>query len=201
VGYYSGSGFGSGLLAETLQNDFGFRADRYLAVNLYSFRRIIDAMGGLDICLPYDVYKKVNEQPKLYLKAGCHHLTGKQAEMLARHRINIGDFGRINNQTLILRAVAAQLLSPSGIAAIPTLVDQLKSNVQTDLSPAEISQLICLAGMLDSQEDLTFATLPEEMLEEKLMFDPARNVNTYALVGDNQLLAELLLEFDQGLWP
>lgn len=201
MGYYSGSGFGSGLLAETLQNDFGFRADHYLAINLYSFRRIIDSMGGLDICLPQDVYKKVNEQPKLFLKAGCHHLTGKEAEMLARNRITIGDFGRINNQTLILKAVAAELLTPSGIAAIPTLVDQLKSNVQTDLSPAEISQLICLAGMLDFQEDLTFVTLPEDLMEEQLIYDPARNINTSALVGDNELIQELMKNFQQGLWP
>jgi len=201
MGYFGGSGFGSGLLAETLQLNYGYRPDRYLAVNLNSFRIIIDTLGGIDVSLPYDVYKKVNEQPKLFLKAGSHHLTGKQAEMLARNRINIGDFGRINNQTIILKAVAAKLLSPSGISAIPALVEQLKSNVQTDLSPADISQLICLAGMLDFQEDLVFDTLPEDTMLEQMIFDPARGINTSALVGDEARIRAFLTDFQLGIWP
>jgi LCP family protein required for cell wall assembly len=201
MGYYEGSGYGSGLLAETLQNEFGFRADYYLAVNLNSFRQIIDSLGGIDVYLSQDVYRKVNEEPKLFLKAGSHHLNGKQAEMLARNRITIGDFGRINNQTVILRAVAAKMLSPSGIGAVPALVDQLKSNVQTDLSPAEFSQLICLAGMLDFQEDLTFVTLPEEMLSEQMIYDPARDINTAALIGEQDRIRNLITDFTNGIWP
>jgi LCP family protein required for cell wall assembly len=201
MGYYSGAGYGSGLLAETLQNDYGFRSDHFLSVNLYSFRKIIDTIGGIDVYLSQDVYKKVNEQPKLFLKAGSHHLTGKEAEMLARNRITIGDFGRINNQSVVLRAVAAKLLSPTGVAALPSLVEQLKSNVLTDLSPAEISQLVCLAGMLDYQEDLTFVTLPEELMVEQMVYDPVRGLNTSALVGDDPAIRQLLNDFDQRLWP
>ena len=201
MGYYSGSGYGSGLLAETLLQNYGFRADRYLAVNLNSFRIIINTLDGIDVYLPQDVYKKVNEQPRLFLSAGSHHLYGKDAEMLARHRINIGDFGRINNQTIIIKAVAAKLLSPTGIAAIPALVDQLKSNVQTDLSPADISQLICLANLMDFQEDLTFITLPTELMIESMVYDPARGINTSALVGDEAKIRNFLMEFQEGIWP
>lgn len=201
MGYYSGPGFGSGLLAETLYNDYGFRSDHYLSVNLYSFRKIIDTLGGIDVYLSQDVYKKVNEQPKLFLKAGSHHLNGKEAEMLARNRITIGDFGRINNQTVVLKAVAVKLLSPSGVAAIPALVDQLISNVMTDLSPAEISQLVCLAGMLDYEQDLTFVTLPEELMTEQMVFDPVRSTNTSALVGDNEAIRRLMTDFSDRLWP
>jgi LCP family protein required for cell wall assembly len=201
MGYYSGSGYGSGLLAETLLQNYGLRVDRYVAVNLYSFRHIVDALGGIDVYLSDNVYKKVNEQPKLFLAAGNHHLTGKEAEMLARQRINIGDFGRINNQTVILRAVVAKLLTPSGIATIPNLVDQLKSNIQTDLSPNDISQLVCLAGMLDAKEDIQFLTLPEDLMVEQMIFDPARGTNTSALVGDENAIRELMTDFQMGLWP
>ena len=201
MGYYNGAGFGSGLLAETLLLNYDYRADRYLAVNLYSFRRIIDALGGIDVYLSQPVYKKVFDQPKIYLKAGSHHLNGKEAEMLARHRITIGDLGRIQHQTIILKAVAAKLLSPSGIAAIPALVEQLKSNVQTDLSPSDISQLVCLAAMLDYQEDIHFETIPEEFMNEQMVFDPARGINTAALVGDEQRIRKMIADFQQGLWP
>lgn len=201
MGYYSGGGYGSGLLAETLMSDYGFRADNYLAVNLYSFRRIIDAMGGIDVYLAQDAYEMVNKQPKLFLTAGYHHIYGEDAEKLARNRITIGDFGRINHQTVILRAVAAKLLSPAGISAIPDLVEQLKSNVLTDLTPADISQLICLASLLDHKENLEFITLPPDMLVQERVYDPALDKNVAALVGDKEQIRQLLLDFQNGTWP
>jgi LCP family protein required for cell wall assembly len=201
MGYYSGAGYGAGLLAETLLSNYGLRVDHYLSVNLNSFRVIINTLGGIDVYLPQDVYKRVNDQPELYLKAGSHHLNGKQAEMLARQRITIGDFGRINNQTIILKAVAAKLFSPSGIAALPTLVDQLKSNVETDFSPAEVTQLICLTGMIDTQEDVSFITLPDDVMVEQWVFDPTRAINTSALVGDDGKIRNLVGDFQGGIWP
>jgi LCP family protein required for cell wall assembly len=201
MGYYNGSGYGSGLLAESLMNNYGLVSDHYLSVNQDSFREIINTLGGIDVYLPQDVYKRIDDQPVLFLKAGHHHLNGKQAEMLARQRITIGDFGRINNQTIILRATAAKILSPSGLTTIPTLVEQLKSNVQTDFSPAEISQLICLAGRLDFQEDLQFTTLPEDYLVEKMVYDPVRDLNTAALLGDHDKIRALMEDFMAGMWP
>jgi len=201
MGYYSGAGFGSGLLAESLFLNFGLTADHYLSVNLGSFRKIINTLGGVDVYLPQDVYKRVNDQPVLFLQAGSHHLNGKQAEILARQRINIGDFGRINNQTLLLKAIAVQILSPSGIAAIPTIIEQVQSNVLMDFSPAEISQLICLAGMIDFQEDVEFVSFPQDLMIEQMVYDPARGINTAALVSDKDKIRALINDFHIGIWP
>jgi LCP family protein required for cell wall assembly len=201
MGYYSGAGYGSGLLAETLQLNYGYRADHYVAVNLYSFRTIIDSLGGIDIYLAGDSYIKSFGQPKLFLKAGSHRINGYQAEMLARNRITIGDFGRINNQTVILRAVAARLISPAGIQAIPNLIDQFSNNVLTDLSPDEISQLICLAGMIDQKEDIDFYTLPEDLMAEGKVFDSSRGINTSALIGDEAKIREFMEAFQNRAWP
>lgn len=201
MGYYSGSGYGSGLLADTLYENFGYRADRYVSVNLNSFRIIIDTLGGIDVYLASDVYKKEYEAPVLYLRAGSHHLNGKQAEQLARTRITIGDLGRINNQTVILKALAVKILSPAGVAALPALIDQLKSNVQTDLSPADISQLVCLAGMLNYDEDIKYYSLPDEAMIEQMVYDPTRGINTAALVVDKDRIYQMIEEFQLGTLP
>ncbi len=201
MGYFAGSGYGSGLLAETLLYNYGFRSDNYLAVNLKSFRNIVDSMGGIDVYLTGDVYKRVYGQPELFLRAGTHHLDGKQAENLARQRITIGDFGRINNQTVVLRGVAAKMLSPSGISSLPSLVNQLIANVKTDLSPEQITQLICLAGKIDYQEDTEFLTLPTELMVEQRVYDAHLDINTAALVGDTEQIRSLLIEFQNGTWP
>ncbi len=201
MGYFSGSGYGSGLLAETILTNYGLRVDHYLSVNLSSFQIIIDTLGGIDVYLAQDVYRKVNGQPELFLKAGSRHLTGKKAEVLARQRIEIGDFGRINNQTVILKGIATKMLTPSGIKAIPALVNQLKGNVMTDLSPDQISQLVCLAGKIDYQEEVSFETLPVALMNETMVFDPSRNINTFALVGDTAGIRSLLNDFQTGIWP
>jgi len=198
MGYFSGSGYGSGLLAETLYINFGYTADRYVAVNLNSFNMIIDTLGGIDVYLANDVYKNEYEEPVLFLKAGTHHLNGKEAESLARQRITIGDLGRINNQTIILKALALKILSPTGVAALPALIDQLKSNVQTDLSPADISQLVCLAGMLNYEEDINYLSLPTESMLEQMVYDPARGIDTAALVVDKDRIFRLMTEFQSG---
>ena len=201
MGYYGGSGYGSGLLALTLQENFGVWTDHYLAVNLESFVQIIDTIGGIDIYLGGDVYRRVYGEPELFLKAGSHHLNGKQAEMLARQRIQIGDFGRIDNQTVILKGIAAKMLTPSGIKAIPDLVYQLKRNVMTDLSPDQISQLVCLAGKIDYQEDVSFETLPGKLMNQTLVFDPAMNINTSALIGNTAGIRSLIVDYQAGIWP
>ncbi len=201
MGYYSGSGYGSGLLAHTLMENYGLHIDHYLSVNLNSFKDIIDTLGGIDIYLASDVYKRVNGEPELFLKSGSHHLDGKQAESLARQRITIGDFGRINNQTVVLKGVAAKMLSPSSITTLPTLVTQLKGNVMTDLSPEEITQLICLVGMIDYQEDIVFPSLPVDLLVEQTVYDTVLETNTAALVGDEEQIRSLLIDFQNGTWP
>ena len=201
MGYFSGSGYGSGLLAVTLLSNYGLRVDHYLSVNLSSFQIIIDTLGGIDIYMAEDVYKRVKGEPELFLKAGSYHLDGKKAEILARQRIVIGDFGRINNQTVILKGIAAKMLTPSGIKAIPDLVSQLRGNVMMDLSPDQISQLACLAGRIDFQQDVSYETLPVALVNETVVFDPFRNFNTFALVGDTAGIRNLLDDFQAGIWP
>lgn len=165
MGLYDGSGYGSGLLAQTLQEDFGLHVDHYLAVNLNAFRNIIDGIGGVDVYLPEPVYTKWFGEPKLFKKAGYHHLTGKEAEKIVRARIEIGDYGRINNQTLVLRALAAKMITPSGLKNLPDIVNRLIRYTLTDLSPSDVSKLLCLAEKVDPREDVVYKPIPEDMTE------------------------------------
>jgi len=204
MGFYDGSGYGSGLLAHTLQADFGVQVDHYLSVNLFAFRNIIDALGGLDVYLPEDVYIKHFEQPKLYLKAGTHHLNGKQAEQVVRARIDIGDFGRIRNQTLVLKALAAKMLTANGIKQIPDLANRLFSYVLTDFSASDISKMACLAAYIDPKEDIIFDNVIPVEEEAKIgqwVMDEYQGYQVYALVYDKDVLTQRLADFQAGLWP
>jgi anionic cell wall polymer biosynthesis LytR-Cps2A-Psr (LCP) family protein len=186
------------LLARTLQENFGIQIDHYLAVNLSAFRKIVDTMGGLDVYFSQPVYIKKFEKPKLYLKAGQHHLSGKEAENVVRTRIEIGDFGRIRNQTVVLKAVTARLITPSGIQNIPPIIQQMKSSVLTDLSPAEISQMICLAERIDPERDISFDQIPTDKLREDRVYDSFLDYNPYVLLYNDQEIRQLVIDFLNG---
>jgi len=204
MAFYDGPGFGAGLLAHTLQENYGLQVDRYLVVNLAAFREIIDQLGGLEVYLPEDVYIKHFEQPKLYLEAGQHKLTGKQAEQVVRARIEIGDFGRIRNQTIVLRALAVKMLTPNGIKQIPDLSSRLLSYVLTDFSASDISKMACLAARIDPREDIIFENIipvEEEATIGEWVMDEYQGYQVFALMYDKEELSLKVDEFEAGVWP
>lgn len=198
MGFYDGPGYGSGLLAHTLQQNFGVHVDHYLAVNHFGFRNIVDAIGGVRVCFDEPVYTKWFGEPKLFKKEGCHNLTGKEAEKVVRARIEIGDFGRIQRQTLVLRSIAAKMLTPSGIRNLPDFVDRLRSYVQTDLSPRQGGQLICLAEKIDQNEDIQYHVIPQEMLTEERIMDEYQGYRVYAFTYDQEQIRGYIADFMNG---
>ena len=66
------------------------------------------------------------------------------------------------------------------------------------LSPADISQLVCLAGMLDYEEDINYLSLQIDSMVEQMVYDPARGINTAALVVDKDKIFQLMTEFQSG---
>jgi LCP family protein required for cell wall assembly len=201
MGYYLGGDQSPGLLAKTLQHNFNVRVDRYFSVNTRIFRKMVNQIGGITVTLPNNVYRHYFGEPVLYLKAGTHYLTGKQAEMVSRHRTLIGDFGRMNNQTILLKAFVRELLTPQGIKELPALIEIYREDVLMDFSPNEISKLLCLAARIDLQEDVTFLTFPKDIVTEGKLYDPVHEYDAYALTYDLEEVRVLLAKFQLGVWP
>ncbi len=204
MGFYDGPGYGSGLLANTLMENFGLHIDHYLSVNLFALNNIIDALGGLNVYLAEDVNIKHFGQPKLYLRAGTHHLNGKQVEQVVRTRIGIGDFGRIKNQTQILKALVSQMLTPDGIKQLSEITNRLISYTQTDITLDDITKMVCLAALIDIQDDIIFDTIISDQEEAQIgqwVLDEFQGIDIYALVQDKEVLTQRLADFQDGNWP
>jgi LCP family protein required for cell wall assembly len=199
-GYYDGPGHGPGLLSLTLEQNFGSRVDRYAAVNIQTFVRIIDDLGGIDIDLPYEIDGRVkrSRDPNRYFPPGKQHLDGYRTMLLARMRPD-GDFERMEIQNLILQAVAEELLSPSSISKLPELIRSFKKSVQTDLGPVEIAQLLCLRAKLDPQ-NIAYGNFPENLFKLGRVNDPVLG-NTSILRVDFNVLRAYVDRFNQGDWP
>lgn len=204
MGYYDGPGAGPGLLARTLELNFGLRVDHYGAVNMEVFKKIIDRLGGIDLYLPTDVDGRPKEDSDAenmgYFYAGQNHFNGDQALRFARIRNKYNDFIRQDNQTMVLCAIKDKLLSPSILPHIPGIVSDFSGEILTDLSPQQISQLACLLPKI-SRENLLFASLPQDIFEPGRVFSPQQNDYTFILDADKDEIRNYIERFMDGSWP
>jgi LCP family protein required for cell wall assembly len=200
LGYYDGPGEGPGLLARTLNLNFGAQPDHYLAINMRTFEAVVDAIGGVDIYLPYEISVKTKDNPKGFaIPEGQHHIDGETALWIARIR-QYHTFGRAENQNIVMCALRKKLLSPDVIPAIPELVRSFRSYVQTDFSPEQINQLACLATQMRGT-NVIFASFPMETFKGAKMYDPQLKATTSVLDADFDLLRDYIDRFQQGTWP
>jgi LCP family protein required for cell wall assembly len=203
MGYYDGPGEGPGLLARTLDRNFGLAVDHYGAVNMQTFVNIIDAVGGVDLYLPKDVDGRPIDDRTIdlgYFNAGNQHLSGEAALRLARIRKRYNDFTRMDHQNMVLCALKEKLLTPSVLPKIPKIISSFQGQVLTDLSPEQIGQMACLLPHL-KKENLLFTSLPDEL------FSPGRALNkqmgrtTFVLEADYSVLQDYMARFIAGEWP
>lgn len=200
LGYYDGAGEGPGLLARTLNLNFGVQPDHYLAVNMKTFENIVDAIGGIDVYLPYDIDVRSKANPEgFHVEAGQHHFDGETALWVARIR-QYSTFSRAESQNIVMCALRKKLLSPALVPAIPELVQTFQRNVQTDLSPEQINQLACLATQMNGT-NVVFASFPIELFKNKKVFDPQLGATTSTLDADYNILRDYIQRFQQGTWP
>ncbi len=199
-GYYDGPGQGPGLLALTLQQNFGTQVDHYVAVNLQSFVKIIDQLGGLDIDLPYavDARTRTIRDPSRYYPAGPQHLDGYHAMILARLRPE-GDLVRSSTQNIILQALAEKILTPAVLPKLPGLIQTLYGSVQTDLAADDIARLLCLGSMINSS-NITPREFPENLFTGTRVHDPVLGY-TFVWDVDFNILRQYVADFNAGQWP
>lgn len=199
--YWDDPSSGPGLLAKTLNANFGAKLDNYIAVNMQTFVKIVDAVGGIDVDLPQTIDGRTSDDKssRLLFLEGKHHLNGTQALTLARIRIE-GVFARADNQNIVLCALRKKLANPNVITKIPDLIKSFQDNVQTDLSPQQISQLACLGPRL-SPQNIIFTSFPQELFRESRVYDPVFKKRVFVWDVDFNILSDYTRRFQEGAWP
>lgn len=203
MGYYEGSGGAPGLLARTLDLNFGIRVDHYGAVNMSTFVKIVDAVGGIDIYLPTDVDgRPIDEKTEDmgYFYAGQQHFNGDQALRFSRVRKKYNDFTRMDHQDMVLCSLREKILTPAVLPKIPQIVAAFQGSVQTDLSLQQIGQLSCLLPKID-QESIILGSIPEDILTPSRTYSEELQDETFILDVDNELIRDYFARFMDGSWP
>lgn len=149
------------MTVKTVEDTLGVRVDRYIMVHDEAVRKIVEALGGVDIYVEKNMnYNDYAGHLHINLTKGQHHLSPDEAVGYLRFRHDaMGDIGRTQRQQWFLRGVMQELQKPQTLAKLPQIISVVKEYVKTDMSLYEMSQYAGLIKHL-SVDDIEIATLP-----------------------------------------
>ena len=130
---------GAPLLIDTFEQMSGLRIDHYIEVNFVGFVRMVDALGGVEICTKKDI-----DDPKshLVLPAGRHVLDGVDSLKYVRTRQfdGLGDLGRMKRQQEFAGAMLRKATSAGVLLNPVTMVDFINSALDSVVTDKGLSQ-------------------------------------------------------------
>jgi LCP family protein required for cell wall assembly len=151
---------GPRLTVATVERATGLTINDFIQVNFLGFVKVIDALGGVNICLPQAVD---DPDSGLHLSAGVHHVDGVTALKYARdrHSFAASDLTRITNQQSLLASLLQEAVS-SGTLANPLRLSRFLAVVPSVIKVDRNLDLTALADQLRgiTPAGVRFLTVP-----------------------------------------
>ncbi|MCL2840051.1 MAG: LCP family protein [Defluviitaleaceae bacterium] len=170
VGYGGGRGHEGGVerMRHEVSTLIGFRPDFYISIDYEAFVSMIDAVGGVEIDVPFRMfYNDPAQSLHIDLQAGLQVLNGHDALHFARYRTGtrgisptISDYQRIEHQQQVVSAVMRELLTPASILRIPEFIGIFNEYVNTDLAMGDLMWFATQARYIGGLDAVHFYTLP-----------------------------------------
>lgn len=137
------------LLNDTLEYNFGIRADYNIEIDFMGFMKAIDLVGGVEIQLTAAEAEYLNRrgnwgiitEPKWQLREGLNLLSGSQTLAYTRIEELGTDFARVDRQSAVMRALADKLkhISPTDLFDLSREVFPM---LCTDMTNNQIIELL-----------------------------------------------------------
>jgi LCP family protein required for cell wall assembly len=151
---------GPKLMVKTVEQATGLVINDFVEVNFLGFVKIINALGGVDICLPYAVNDPYSG---LHLASGRHHVNGIRALQFARdrHSFALSDLARIGDQQQLLSSILSEAVS-SGTLTNPVKFSRFLSAAT---AATKVDQNLDVTGLADQLRfvrpgAVSFTTVP-----------------------------------------
>lgn len=176
------------LLIKTLESMSNVRIDHYIEVDFTGFVRIVDALGGVEICTPRSFS---DSKSHLSLEAGRHLLDGVDSLKYVRSRSFDGtsDLGRMKRQQQFIATILREVTS-AGVLLNPLKMTKLLNSafdsVITD-EGLDRNDLLTLGKQLRnlSAKNVTTLTVPLKY------YNYNKNGVSAAVLWDPELSADL----------
>ena len=139
--------------------------DHYVVVNFAGFEGMVDAIGGVPVCIPKPV---VDPAHGINIPAGTREIEGREALNYVRARYTLGDgadISRIKRQQAFVASMAHKVISKGTLARVDRLVRFL--NAATKSLTTDMDSVIKIAkvgvGFKDiGLDNIKFITVPIE---------------------------------------
>ena len=127
----------------------GLPVHYFMTIDFDAFKEIIDALGGIDFNVPYNMnYDDPAQNLHIHLTAGMQHLDGQAAHDFVRFRHNnsgpapgeyaMGDEGRIYWQQEFMKELIKQKAVPQYLSKITEVFDVVSKNVRTNYTMQDL---------------------------------------------------------------
>ena len=160
----------------TIHDVLDVRIDHFAVVDFTGFIEMVDALGGIPMCVPERI---VSKDAGLDVEAGPQVFDGRTALAWARLRkaeigdVSGSDLQRISRQQLLLENTMQTALSKNLFTDAPALTQFVRAGAEsltTDEQLGSVPFMVDLALDLRGlrADDLTFATIPWEYTDDRL---------------------------------
>ncbi len=149
---------GEGCMIKTIQNFLDVNIDYYVKINFKGAVQLVDALGGVEIDVPYDMCEQNSNRMwgpgTVYIEKGYQTLNGEQALAFSRNRhanpdkcakkwanYNSNDFIRGQHQQEVVTALLNKFKTISDLNTVYKLLDTISNNMVTNMSTDQILSL------------------------------------------------------------
>lgn len=117
--------------------------DYYVKVDFNSLTQIVNAVGGVDVDVPFSFSYGDTGQKESHFKKGKMHLNGKQALDYSRMRYEDpkGDYGRQLRQRQVITAIIKSAASAKTFTRYQKVLDSISSSMTTNLSFTDMQSM------------------------------------------------------------
>ncbi len=162
---------GPGCTRQQLEQLTGVHVDRFVVVDFAQFKDMVDALDGVEICLPAAIDDPAHD---IHLKAGTREVDGKEALAYARVRYGISggiDPYRTRRQQALIGAMIDKALT-AGMLARPDKLASFISAATTQLA-TDFKSVAAMAKVAASAKgigagDIRFITTPWTLQTDKI---------------------------------
>ena len=164
------SSAGPGCTVKTIETLTGITINHAVIVDFVGFSNVVDALGGIKVCLTEAIDEPVENGAGIQLPAGVQTLDGKNALGLMRARYSLADgsdLKRIERQQELLSITIDQVTEMNLITDLPALYKVLNaatSSLRMDPGLSDLDSLVTLSTSLSSMgsKNVSFVTVPYE---------------------------------------
>ena len=141
------------------------RIDHYVVVDFSGFKGMVNALGGVEVCIPEDI---VDEDSGITLKAGTRVVRGQEALDYVRVRKGVvggtgSDPERIKRQQAFMASIISTAMRADTLAQPNRLAGFINATVESLTTDFEnLAQMVDLAGSLNGigLDNIDFVTTP-----------------------------------------